>query len=76
MAPPALLLVKMEDRISKTFQNIVIVKQLDMYDEGMYLNSNMKKRIQGCYYVVAECLFIHIVRFAPTPKKPDLSHGP
>ena len=47
MAPPALLLVKMEDRISKTFQNIVIVKQLDMYDEGMYLNSNMKKRIQG-----------------------------
>ena len=27
-----------------------------------------KKRIQGCYYVVAECLFIHIVRFAPTQK--------
>ena len=37
---------------------------------------DMKKRIQGCYYVVAECLFIHIVRFAPTRKKPDLSHGP
>lgn len=29
---------------------------------------DMKKRIQGCYYVVAECLFIHIVRFAPTRK--------